>query len=94
MTTIKEMEGGDYLQYPSTGAGERRLMEARGERRLGLARDRLFTPQLPRRDPPPALARHRYDSPILGGTKRITHIRHTLDQLFVGWNNTVINNQR
>ena len=87
MTTIKEMEGGGLLQHPSTGAGERRLgaMEARGERRPGL-RDRLFTPQLPRRDPPPALARHRYDSPILGGTKRITHTRHSLDQLFVGWN--------
>ena len=74
------------MQHPSPGAGERRLgvMEARGERRPGLARDRLFTPQLPRRDPPPALARHRYDSPILGGTKRITNIRHNLDQLFVG----------
>ena len=69
------------MPHPSTGAGERRLgvVEARGERRPGL-RDRLFTPQLPRRDPPPALARHRYDSPILGGTKRITHIRHSLDQ--------------
>lgn len=85
ITTIKEMEGGDHLQYQSPApireAGERR---AGGQRlRPGPVRDRLFTPQLPRRDPPPALTRHRYDSPVLGGAKRNTNLRNTSDQLYL-----------
>jgi len=49
--------------------------------RTSLARDRLFTPQLTRREPPPLLARQRYDSPILGGSKRnnstpISHLQN------------------
>ena len=69
------------MQYQSPApireTGERR---AGGQRlRSGPARDRLFTPQLPRRGPPPALARHRYDSPVLGGNKRNTQVRCSHD---------------
>ena len=64
ITTIKEMEGGEHcLQYHGGGLTRHA---------------RLFTPQLQRRDPPPALARHRYDSPILGGTQRNTPVRNQL----------------
>ena len=53
---------------------------AGGERqRPGPVRDRLFTPQLPRRGPPPVLARLRYDSPVLGGNKRNTQVRFSHD---------------
>ena len=80
ITTIKEMEGGDHLQYQSPAP----IREARGQRlRPGPARDRLFTPQLPRRDPPPALARHRYDSPVLGGAKRNISVRNSSHQLIL-----------
>ena len=72
ITTIKEMEGGEHcLQYQSSarpGGGLTRLTR----------HARLFTPQLQRRDPPPALARHRYDSPLLGGTQRNTPVRNRL----------------